>query len=234
MPAATISIAQRRSSAHSRSGRHRTRTPVHRRAWLDLSGRCHGSVSNASIELRARDERSRRREHERCRSTGVLRARATGERISCRQDACEAEKSGRSAGAALSRLPATSRNPSLPDPCVRQCGTRAKRPFGGKGLLSHCAIRAACIAYAVAYIHATWPMGGLNRLQSCGKASGAPSRATRVKNCTPWIIWCMPTCKVDATTTRRKSFSNSRTCQTWIWRLQDRVRLHRNAGSLRR
>ena len=31
-------------------------------------------------------------EQERCRSTGVLRARTSGERISCRQDACEAEK----------------------------------------------------------------------------------------------------------------------------------------------
>ena len=37
---------------------------------------------------------------ERCRSTGVLRARAAGECISCRQDSCEAKTSSRFAGAA--------------------------------------------------------------------------------------------------------------------------------------
>ena len=39
------------------------------------------------------------------------------------------------------------------------------------------------------------------------------SRATREKSCTPWIIWCTPICRVDATKTRPRSFSNSKTCR---------------------
>ena len=42
------------------------------------------------------------------------------------------------------------------------------------------------------------------------------SRATPEKSCTRWIIWCTPTCKVDATETRLRLCGNLETCRRWI------------------
>src|ERR1022692_3691203 len=42
------------------------------------------------------------------------------------------------------------------------------------------------------------------------------SRATREKSSTPWIIWCTPTCRVDGTETRLRSFTSLEICRSWI------------------
>jgi hypothetical protein len=56
-----------------------------------------------------------------------------------------------------------------------------------------------------------------SRDSAFGKTLSAPTlrrgrqhngRVTQEKNSTPWIIWCMPTCRVDVTMTRPKSFNN--------------------------
>jgi hypothetical protein len=59
------------------------------------------------------------------------------------------------------------------------------------------------------------------------------SRATREKSCTPWIIWYMPICRVDATKTRLESLATEKHAEFERRRFQDSVRLYGDADSLR-
>jgi hypothetical protein len=96
-----------------------------------------------------------------------------------------------------------------------------------------CTFSAPCVAHAIAYIHATRPMGRLYCFQSCGKGSGAPAgrhgrRAAR--------HGLSGICLSAKWTRQRRGSSHSATekhAESESRRLQDSVRLYGDADSLR-
>ena len=231
---ATISIAQKEIQRAQQigDGSERERQFIHA-ASLIYQDACHRSVPHARVELRGRDERSRCEEHERCRGAGVLRARAAGERISA--DKTHAKQ--KQAAALLEPLDRSyPEHPGIPHYLIHAYDNAELAPKGlpaAKSLLADCTLSAACVAHAIAHIHATRPMGRLHRLEPCGKAAAHQQGDTGEElHAMDYLVYAyLQSGRDNEAAQVIQQLKNMPKLN--VWRFQDCVRLYRDADSLR-
>ena len=176
MTSATISIAQQEIQRAQQIGaQFRTRTPVHRRVGIDISGRCHGSV------------RTRALNYERAMSSLASRNRKDVEAqvfyaLALLANASPADKTHAKQKEAADLLEplyrANPQHPGIPHYLIHAYDNAELAPRGlaaARVYSQDCAFSAARFAHAVAYLHAARFMGRLHHLQPCCKGGGTPA-----------------------------------------------------------
>ena len=125
-------------------------------------------------------------------------------------------------------------NPALPHSCLRQRRTRIQEgwllqePTPRLRLQRHM----HCTCHRISSRDSAY--GTTPSLPTSRQGLPHTSRATPEKSCTRWIIWCTPTCRVDASGDAAEVVQQlGNMSNRGYQRFQDGVRVYRDPGSLR-